>query len=66
MKRYILMSENGNNLEEGNTVADKNLFLFFARHNFKNCSVSVIDTATQREYFYNKYGQFQMIEWQKA
>jgi hypothetical protein len=42
------MSENGNNLEEGNTVAEKNLFLFFARHNFKNCSVSVIDTATQK------------------
>ncbi len=62
MNRYILMSENGNSLDVGNSLDDLHRILYAAKHCFNKTNVSVIDTEIQREYYYVN-GNINWIDW---
>lgn len=64
--RYVLISENGNTLEEGDSLDSRNYMLWLCRNRFRRTMVSVIDRYTMEEMYYDRDGNYRCIDWKYA
>jgi hypothetical protein len=61
--RFMLISENGNVLEQGETQQDRRHMLYVAAHCFRNTMVGLHDTLLQREEYFDIEGRYRCIDW---